>query len=123
MADEATQESAAAVEEAAPPEDNLKDVIHVEVSDAGVLRKVLTITVPAEKVREERDKQYSDLINDALVPGFRKGHAPRRLIEKRFGGEVGDQVLTKMLSTAYMAAIEKEKIQALGDPLFRLPEK
>lgn len=103
------------------PVESLKKIIDVRTTDAGVLRKSLTVSVPADRIREERDKQYSDLINDALVPGFRKGHAPRRLVEKRFGSEVGEQVLTKLLSNAYLAAVEKESLQVLGDPVFRLP--
>src|SRR5438105_5858422 len=88
-------------------EADLKEIIGITVADAGVLRKSLTVSVPPDRIQEERDKQYSDLINDAIVPGFRKGRAPRRLLEKRFGSEVGDQVLTKLVSSAYMAAIEK----------------
>ncbi|MEE8169905.1 MAG: trigger factor [Phycisphaerae bacterium] len=101
--------------------DQLKDEIAVEVADAGVLRKKLTVTVPAKRIQEEKDGQYSDLINDAVVPGFRKGRAPRVLIEKRFGGEVGEQVVTRIVSNAYLAAIEKEDLKVLGDPVFRIP--
>ncbi len=125
MVDEEHQDSAEAVAEqdvAETPED-MKEIIDVSVADAGVLRKAITVTVPTERIQQERDKQYKELLNDALVPGFRKGHAPRRLIEKRFGGEVGDQILTKMVSTAYMAAIEKQGLKALGDPMFRIAAK
>jgi len=51
------------------------------------------------------------------VPGFRKGRAPRRLLEKRFGGEVSDTLVQQLVSTGYMAAIEKAELKALGDPL------
>ena len=63
-------------------------------------------------------EQFDELNRDAQVPGFRKGHAPMRLIEKRFGTEVGDQLLTQVVGDGYRAALEKQKINALGDPLF-----
>lgn len=115
------EENAAQGAEAAVAD--LADVITVSVADAGTLRKSISVSVPADRIQQERDKQYSELINDAIVPGFRKGHAPRKLVEKRFGSEVGDQVLTKLVSSSYMAAIKKEKLEALGDPVFRLPFK
>lgn len=114
-------ESAAAVadedEEPQDPKEVLKGVIKVAVAEAGTLRKTMTVTVPRANINEELEKEYKGLVADAIVPGFRRGRAPRRLIEKRFGGEVGEQVQTRLLSNAYLAAIEREDLKVLGDPL------
>jgi trigger factor len=99
------------------PKEILKKVVQVQVADAGVLRKTVTVTVPRESLDSELDKDYKELISDAIVPGFRRGRAPRRLVEKRFGSEVGEQVQTRIIPNAYMAAIEKEDLKVLGDPM------
>lgn len=116
-----TDESAAAVadeeEEAQDPKEALKGVIKVAIAEAGTLRKTVTVTVPRANIDEELEKEYKGLVTDAIVPGFRRGRAPRRLVEKRFGGEVGEQVQTRLLSNAYLAAIEREDLKVLGDPL------
>ncbi len=112
--------SVAEAEQDKSPEDiqeQLKKVIKVSVADAGVLRKKMTVSVPRESIDNEQDSQYQELISDSVIPGFRRGRAPRRLVEKRFGREVGEQVTTKIVSNAYMAAIDKEEIKVLGDPL------
>ncbi len=112
------------VEEASEEQDEtakLKEVIDVVVEDVGTLRKKLTITVPRDAIDERLGDQFSELKRDALVPGFRKGHAPMALVEKRFGGEVGDQLISQLLSASYMAAVEKEDIKALGDPMVWVP--
>lgn len=122
-------EEEAAVEgaEDQTPEDDLKERlkkdIHVEIAEAGVLRKALTITVPREPLQKELDKDYQELITEAVVPGFRRGRAPRRLVEKRFGNEIGEQVLTRLVSNAFLAATEKEDLKVIGDPLFRVAVK
>ncbi len=95
----------------------LKGVIKVKTADAGVLRKTLTISVPRESLQTEFDKEYKELITDSVIPGFRKGRAPRRLIEKRFARDVSSQVQTRVVSNAYLAAVEKEDLKVLGDPL------
>ncbi len=111
------EENAVGEEEEEDAKEAMKKVIAVSVADAGVLRKALTITVPVDKVQAELDKDYQELITDATVPGFRRGRAPRRLVEKRFGSEVGEQVQTRIITNAYLAAIEKEDLQVLGDPM------
>ncbi|MCK6455303.1 MAG: trigger factor [Phycisphaerae bacterium] len=104
-------------EEEADIKSALKQSMDVQVRDVGVLRKELTISIPVSLVSEERDKQYSDLIRDAIVPGFRRGRAPRRLVEKRFAQDVGDQVLTKLVTNGFLAATEMKELKVLGDPM------
>lgn len=101
----------------------LGKAIAVKVADAGVLRKTLTVSVPRDNIQKELDREFGDLIKESIVPGFRRGRAPRRLVEKRFGGEVGAQVQTRLVSNAYLAAIEKEDIKVLGDPMMWVREK
>ncbi len=95
----------------------LKETISVTKEEIGPLHLKMTIEVPRETLQERMGEQFQDLRRDANVPGFRKGRAPMVLIEKRFGSEVGDQLVTQMLSSGYMAAAEKEELNTLGDPL------
>ena len=62
-----------------------KDIVTIE--DAGPCKKKITIEIVQEKIKKATDKQYDELGKEAIVPGFRKGRAPRRLLEKRFGKE------------------------------------
>lgn len=97
--------------------ERLKEVVEVETADLGPTRRMLTVRIPAETIREELDEQYGELMRDALVPGFRKGRAPRALVEKRFGRDVRQQVKTQLVSNGYLAALERTGLRAIGDPL------
>lgn len=101
----------------------LKEAITVVREEIGALRLKLTVTVPQDAMDERRNEQFAELKRDALVPGFRKGHAPLALVEKRFASDVGEQLKTQLVSRGYLAAIEKEDINALGDPLFHVKVK
>lgn len=96
----------------------LKEAISVEKEEIGPLRLKLSVTIPPDTLNERRQEQFSELKRDALVPGFRKGHAPLRLIEKRFASDVGEQLKSQLFSSGYLAAIEKAELKVLGDPLF-----
>jgi trigger factor len=98
-------------------EDKLKEVIDVKVDELGSLRRKLTISVPRDTLDNQVQEQYDELRKEALVPGFRKGRAPRRLLEKRFGSEVSETLVQQLVSTGYMAAIDKTSLKVLGDPL------
>jgi len=95
----------------------LKEAIVVKREEVGSLRLKLTVTVPQETVDGRLGKEFVELKREALVPGFRKGHAPLKLVEKRFASDVGDRLKSQLIGGGYLAAVDKEKIKPLGDPL------
>jgi len=113
MWEKAQEESARLLEE-------LKKQVQADVKDIGVLRKEMHVTVPAKVIADHMEHNYSELMHDAFVPGFRKGHAPRRLIEKRFGADVRESLTTAIVGQSFYAAAENNKLEVLGDPLFRI---
>ncbi len=109
-----------AQEEGAKLLEKLKADVKVEQKEIGVLRKELRITVPAHVIADHMEHNYKELMHDAFVPGFRKGRAPRRLIEKRFGHEVRESLTTQIVGQSYYAVVENEKLDVLGDPMFAI---
>jgi trigger factor len=101
----------------------LAELITVAVKDIGPLRKEVIVTVPRAAIDEQLGEQFDELKQDAQVPGFRRGRAPMKLIEKRFGGEVGEQVGSSLVGNSWLAAVERESLDVLGDPMVRLSLK
>ena len=85
----------------------LKEAIEIEQEDIGPLRIKLTVTIPRDHLEERMTEQFDELKRDAQVPGFRKGHAPMRLIEKRLGTAVSDQPLMQVVGDGYRAPFEQ----------------
>jgi len=92
----------------------LKNTVTIE--DVGPCKKKISVEIPVEKVRQITDEQYGELGRQAVVPGFRKGRAPRRLLEKRFGKETSEQIKLKLLADASDAAIKDNELNILGEP-------
>ncbi|MEM9414797.1 MAG: trigger factor [Planctomycetota bacterium] len=88
----------------------------VKIEDAGPACKSLTITIPADRIKDKIEESYGTLQTDAVLPGFRRGRAPRRLLEKRFASSVGDDVKNQLLSESYSKALEDHELDVLGDP-------
>jgi len=96
------------------PGTELKNTVTVE--EAGPCKKLVSVEIPEEAIKNATDEEYKTLSKDALVPGFRKGRAPLRLLEKRFGKEITEQVKLKLLADASDAAIKDNELSVLHDP-------
>ena len=110
MADEQTNEQ----QEQEAQEPQYPNV--VTITDAGPCKKKVAIEVPPEAIKAAIEKDYAELKKEAVVPGFRRGRAPMRLLEKRFGTDIRTQVKLKLLAEASDKAVTDNKIQMLGDP-------
>ncbi|RKY25594.1 MAG: trigger factor [Planctomycetota bacterium] len=92
----------------------LKNTVTIE--EAGPCKKRVTVEIPEEVIRNATDEQYETLRKEAMVPGFRKGRAPRRLLEKRFGKETTEQIKLKLIADASDTAIKDNELDILGEP-------
>lgn len=117
--EESVDEATAELSEEEQAMADLKEAIQVQREDIGALRLKLTVTIPEETINERRSNQFTELKREAMIPGFRKGHAPMQLVEKRFASDVGEDIKSRLISSGFMAATEKEGLNVLGDPIFR----
>lgn len=85
-----------------------------EVEELGPCKSKLTIEVPAETIKAEMDKSFRELANTVTTKGFRPGHAPRRLVERRFGEEVTEQVKQDLIDRSLQEVLEEKGLQTLG---------
>lgn len=92
--------------------------MEVQVLDVGPCKKCLKIQVPAETVAEKINKSIEELVDTLALPGFRKGHVPRRLIEKRYGEQVQTEVKQEMLTESFEEAVKERSLDPIGEPKF-----
>ena len=68
----------------------------------------LTFTIPAEQFDEAMQQAFLKLRKRVNVPGFRKGKAPRRMIETLYGESIFyDDAFEIIFPDAYRAAVEE----------------
>lgn len=88
----------------------------VHIEDAGPCLKKLTITIPGDRIAEQLEFSLATIVGEAEIPGFRKGRAPRQLVEKRFGGVVKSEAKNQLIASAYSEAIEEAELKVIGEP-------
>ena len=90
----------------------------VKVEDLGNCKRKMVIEIPAEKVAEELDKRTTELRSSAELKGFRKGHIPEKLFEKRFGKNLREAVRNDLTAEAFQEALTEHSLEPLGEPQF-----
>lgn len=91
---------------------NLKNVEKKEKSTV-----VLTIEVGAEDFNAAVEKVYRKAKNSLSVPGFRKGKAPRKLVEKMYGADIFyEDAINDLYPQALEDAIKEADLEVVGYP-------
>lgn len=88
----------------------------VDVSDAGPCKKHVRVQIPESEVNRFFDNEFTDLVRNSAVPGFRPGKAPRRLIERRFREDVSERVKGQILMQSLEQIGEEQKLDPLAEP-------
>jgi trigger factor len=77
----------------------------------------LTVEVPFDELRPSLDAAYKRIAGQIVLPGFRRGKVPPKLIDQRFGrGVVLEEAVNEALPRFYSRAIQDNSLQALGQP-------
>ena len=90
----------------------------VTVEDAGPATKKVSVQIPEDRIKARLSQQFKEIRRDAQLPGFRAGRAPAKLIEKKFGSEIKEQVRRDLMRESYEQAVEVNKLAVLGEPTF-----
>ncbi|QUM79671.1 MULTISPECIES: trigger factor [unclassified Moritella] len=90
--------------------------MQVSVETTQGLERRLTITVPAATVSKEIENRLRGLAKTQRIDGFRPGKVPAKVIKKRFGAAVAEEVAGEIMQRNFYEAIVAEKLNLAGAP-------
>ena len=92
--------------------------MQVSVETTSNIERRMTIGVPAQRVEQEVDKRLQEAARNVRLNGFRPGKVPMKVVRRRFGEGVRQEVVGEVMRDSYMEALEQEKITPAGWPRF-----
>lgn len=81
----------------------------------------LKISIPWDTVKKTWDIVVGEMIKNSNLPGFRKGKAPKKLVEKNLDiAKIREEVLRQLLPQAYTEAVKEHSLKPIMDPKIHL---
>ena len=82
-------------------------------------RYELQFSVDKETFDKAINAVYRKMVKNITVPGFRKGKAPKSVVERMYGkGVFYEDAINEVLPEAFGAAVEESKLDIVGNPEF-----
>lgn len=89
----------------------------IKVKDLGGNRVEFSVSVDKEKFAEALQKAYVKNVKHIALPGFRKGKAPRNMIERMYGeGVFFEDAVNELLPEAYETAVKDANLDVVSQP-------
>ena len=91
--------------------------VKVKIEDGKECQKIIKIEIGPQRVKDTLDDIYKSITQDAQIPGFRKGKAPRDVIESRYNETANSEAIKQLAWEAYREAAKANGIKPISYPI------
>lgn len=86
-------------------------------------KAVLEVEIPVETVSAGFDRALRKLNNRVVVPGFRRGKAPRTILERHIGREaIVEEAVNQLVPAAYTKALDQTGVRPIARPQIQVAD-
>ncbi|MFH1888697.1 MAG: trigger factor [Candidatus Omnitrophota bacterium] len=87
-----------------------------EVKEIDSNKREISIEVSGDLVKNKFNDVFAQISKEAKIPGFRPGHAPRDILEKKYSSHAHELVMKELIPELYNQAIDKEGLEVIELP-------
>lgn len=80
------------------------------------LERRLTVAMPMQPIEEEIGKRLSNIARTAKMAGFRPGKVPLKVVEKQYGQQVRQEVISGKVEETFSDAVHQHALKVAGYP-------
>ena len=84
--------------------------MQVSVETTSSIERRMTIGVPADQIEREVEERLQKTAKTARINGFRPGKVPVKVVKKRYGQGVRQEVIGEVMRNSYVQALSQEKV-------------
>lgn len=90
--------------------------MNVTIREESPTTRVLEVSLPSDEMNRHVERVSGDFRRRAALPGFRKGHVPRALLEAQFGPAIREEAVEAAVGEAYGRAVDEHKLVPVSAP-------
>src|ERR1043165_7503632 len=83
------------------------------------LERNITVSVPVERIEAEIATRLKKLARTVKMQGFRPGHVPIKMVERQYGFQVRQEVVTDEVQQRFADAVKDQNYRVAGYPRFQ----
>jgi trigger factor len=91
--------------------------VQFEFEEVSPVEKRLKVEVAKEQVNAKLEDGFRTLNRQVNLKGFRKGHAPRSMLEKMFGKKVGADAAKELVNESILFVINQQTLRMASEPM------
>ncbi|HEY3295855.1 MAG TPA: trigger factor [bacterium] len=88
--------------------------VQVQTEQKSPTEYELKVTIPAEVMEQKVKAALDEMAGKIVLPGFRQGHIPRKVLDQRFGTAVAQEALQEVLQEGYRDALTESKLEPVS---------
>lgn len=92
----------------------------VSMEDISSVEKKLTVTIDNSEVIKEYAKALNHAANTANLKGFRKGKAPKSMVESLYAEKISEDVISTILKNSFEEAMKEMDLKPIAQPRINL---
>ncbi|WP_299179104.1 trigger factor [uncultured Neptuniibacter sp.] len=90
--------------------------MQVSVETTSGLERLMTVSVPAERIDQDVNKRIQQTARTVRIDGFRPGKVPVKVVKQRYGKGIREEVLGQVVQETFYQALQQEEINPAGTP-------
>ena len=90
--------------------------LDISVEAAEGLKRRITVRVPSAEIDREVDVRLKQMGKTARLKGFRPGKVPAKVVRKRYGGQVRQEVVGDIIRSSFSHAVTEQRLNPAGGP-------
>jgi trigger factor len=83
------------------------------------LERNITVSIPIERIEAEIATRLKKLARTVKMQGFRPGHVPLKMVERHYGFQVRQEVVTDEVQNRFADAVKAQNFRVAGYPRFQ----
>jgi trigger factor len=93
-----------------------RSFVKVNIKELDGLYRELEVQVPADRFKQEMEKEFEDVRKKVTLKGFRRGKAPMNVIKSSYADSVRMEVVEKLIKSTYPDAVTSQTLKVASPP-------
>ena len=89
------------------------------VQNTSSLERNITVSIPVDQLEAEIQQRLKKLARTVKMQGFRPGHVPMKMVERHYGFQVRQEVVTDEVQQRFADAVKDQNYRVAGYPRFQ----